>query len=115
MEVADGQEIPAKPIGEGVARPRPEDRRHDDDRQPPAGVATDEHVQRRVEDADEDREDERGIEAHAPPPCDADPAPTGARSTNEREADAADVTGATAGRAIRPPPSTTSPSYRTAA
>ena len=38
----------------------------DDDRQPPAGGAADEHEQRRVEDADEDGEDERRVEAHAP-------------------------------------------------
>ena len=37
----------------------------DDDRQPAAGVAPDQDVQRRVEDPDEDRQDERRIEAHA--------------------------------------------------
>ena len=82
----------------------------DDDRQPPAGAAPDEHEQRRVEDADEDGQDERRIEAHAP---------RRRRSSRRRcpvgDGDAgADLTGAT-GPAIRPPPSTTSPSYRTAA
>ncbi len=51
----------------------------------PAGGAADQHVEGDVEDADQDPEDEGGVQAHA----------EAAR---------------TAGRAIRPPPSTSSPS-----
>ncbi len=61
--------------------------------QPAAGAAPDEDVEGRVEDADQDREDRRG-----------------AHRLRRRSRVAA-----TAERAIRPPPRTTSPSYSTAA
>ena len=53
------EDVEAEPVAEGVAGPGPEDRGEQDERQPAAGRAADQDVQRRTEDADEHREDDR--------------------------------------------------------
>ena len=55
-------------IAERVAGPGAEDRGDHDDRQPAARAAADEHVDRSVEDADEDGQDDRRFDAHTPEP-----------------------------------------------
>ena len=77
MEVADHQDVEAEAIREHIAGPSPEDSRHDDDGQAPAGVAPDEHEERCVEDADEDAEDEGGADAHEPAPTATGPVTSG--------------------------------------
>ena len=72
-------------------------------REPAARRAADEHRERGVEDADEHRQHERWLDAHAP-----EGGPGRARGGPTACAVAA-------GRAIRPPPRTSSPSYSTAA
>ena len=88
----------AQPVAERVAGPGTEDRRPDHQRQPAAGAAPDQDVDRGVEHAHEDAEDERRVEAHA----DATRTASDAAGRDDERV---------ARRAIRPPPSTTSPSY----
>ena len=92
-------------------RPTPQDRREDDDRQPAAGAAPDEHEERGVEDAGEDGEDERRVEAHTPEPT-SSPAAATSCAPRKRAGVRASVVSTTTGRAIRPPPRTTSPRRR---
>ena len=103
VEVADHQDVEPEPVGERIAGPRAEDRGDHDDRQAAARRAADEDEQRGVEDADQDGKDRAPVR--------------GSRAPSRRARRSAGSTlGRTgAGRAIRPPPSTTSPSYSTAA
>lgn len=98
MEVSDRKQTEFQAIGQDVTGPRAKDRGTHDERQPPTGAAPNQNEQGGVKDPDEDRQDERGIDVQ---PLD----PTSST------ADGASDTG----RAMRPPPMTTSPSYRTAA
>ena len=106
MEVADRQD--AKPSRSPSASPAhaPRIAADDDDRQPTAGVAADQDVQRRR------GRYRRGPPGRAPARCSSSRrrragGPPLARGRADRRAGPA--------RAIRPPPRTTSPSYRTAA
>ena len=95
--------LKTEPIGEGVTRPGAKDRGEDDDQQAPAGRTADEHIQRSVEDAHQDGQDQGRVEAHAPD-LTSSPAAVAPRGSGPEGR----PTGT--GRAIRPPPSTTSPS-----
>ena len=91
VEVADSKRVDRHPGADRVASPGAEDRRRDQQGEPGAGVAPDEHIRRDVEQAHDDGEDQRR-------PDHAALAAVDGRS----------ATGA--GAAIRPPPRQRSPS-----
>src|SRR5205085_4641280 len=98
VEIADREQVHAEASAERVAGPGTEDRREHRERETAAGIAPDRHVERRMEDPQEEREDRGRRDGH---PATASVA--GAESAAAPRPPAA-------GR-MRPPPRHTSPSY----